>query len=78
MDYETMRLKIGDEVSISPHAVVLPRRDEYVSVGYGASGTILEIQDNNVDKVIEARVRLTRTKRSYWFYLDDLVPKETV
>lgn len=73
---EMTRLKIGDEVLINPHAVVLPQRDEYVAVGYGASGTILEIEDNDVDGVIEAKVRLRGTERSYWFYLDDLALRQ--
>ena len=73
---EMTRLKIGDEVLINSHAVVLPRRDEYVPVGCGASGTILEIEHNDVDIVMEAKVRLTGKERSYWFYLDDLALKD--
>lgn len=73
---EMTGLKIGDEVLINPHAVVLPHRDEYVAVGYWASGTILEIEDNDVDGVIEAKIRLRETERSYWFYLNDLALKQ--
>ena len=77
MRCEMTQLRIGDEVLINPHAVVCLGRDEYVAVGYGANGTILEIEDNDVDGVIEANVRIRGTKRSYWFYLDDLALKQT-
>ena len=67
------KAKIGDVVSINPNAVVcVGNYYDWVSVGNGAKGKVTEVKHNPFDNVLEAKVRLYGTKRSYWFYLDDL------
>jgi hypothetical protein len=72
------KIKVGAKVSISPRAVVcVGKYYDWVSVGLGATGNVLEIQYNELDRVAEARVLLSGARRhSYWFYLDDLTEVE--
>lgn len=70
-------IKVGDTVSINPYAVVcVGRHYDWVSVGKGAKGKVMEIEYNIVNKTLEARVRICETEWSYWFYLDDLTKED--
>lgn len=72
------KIRIGNKVLINPNAVVcVGKYYDWVSVGLGAKEKVLEIEYNELDKVMGARVLLSGTKRrSYWFYLDDLTKVE--
>lgn len=74
---KAVNIKPGDIVSINPNAVVcVGRHYDWVSVGQGAKGKVTQIEYNELDRVMEARVRIEGTKWSYWFYLDDLARED--
>jgi len=72
------KIKVGDKVLVNPNAgVCVGKYYDWVSVGLGTTGKVLEIEYNELDKVMEARVLLSGTKRSsYWFHLDNLTKIE--
>ncbi len=70
------KIKVSDKVSINSSAVVcVGKYYDWVTTGVGAEGKVLEIAYNETDRVEEVKVRLSGTKRSYWFYLEDLTRK---